>query len=365
MSTKKNYLTISLIITLSLILGACQTNVAPAATEQTASETEGTEKEVVKFADTMFQTMWINNAIGMYITEVGYEYPVEAIEMTTPVMQQSIVDGDVDVMLEIWPGNYAEWWSEVTSDGTLINLGNTYDKSTQGWYVPRYVIEGDAERGIEATAPDLKTVDDLAQYKEVFADPEEPSKGMITQFITGWDSAVINRIKIHAYGLDNDYNLMEPGASAALDAAIAGAYMKGDPILFYYWEPTWLIGLYDVVQIEEPAYSDECWEAINAAHSGDVALEDVAINAGCAYETLGVPKAIHPSLAERAPEIVEFFTKMNVGTDELNKTAAYMETEEVSANEAAVWYLNSFPEKWQAWVTEDAAAKINASLASE
>ena len=381
MLKKNSLILISLIIALSLVLGACQPAAEAPATEEPAAAEEAAaeepaaeeavaeepaaEKEVVKFADTQWQTLWIENALAMYIVEHGYGYPVESVEMTTPIYQQSIVEGDVDVMMENWIGNMVDWWEAETAAGTVLNLGNTFDKSTQGWYVPRYVIEGDAERGIEPMAPDLVSVFDLPQYKDVFADPENPDKGLLVNCITGWDCANVNRVKLYAYGLDETYNMMEPGASAALDAAIAGAYKKGEPVLSYYWEPTWLLGLYDMVQLEEPEYTAECWAANGAAKEGEVELEDVGADAGCAYETVGIPKSATASLADRAPELVEMLTKMNVGTSELNKTAAYMESEETSAEEAAIYYLNEFPEKWQSWVTDDAKANIEAALAAE
>jgi glycine betaine/proline transport system substrate-binding protein len=188
---------------------------------------------------------------------------------------------------------------------------------------------------------------------------------VIVNCIIGWDCAEVNRVKLYAYGLQDDYNFMEPGASAALDAAIAGAVKKGEPVLAYYWEPTWLLGLYDMVQLEEPEYTDECWALNTAAKDGEIELSDVTAEAGCAYETVGIPKSVTASMADRAPELVEFLTKMNVGTDELNKTAAYMESQETSAEEAALYYLNEFPEKWQSWVTDDAKANIEAALAAE
>ena len=319
MLKKNSLILISLIIALSLIMGACQPAAEapatdePAAAEEVAVE-ESAEKEVVKFADTQWQTLWINNAIAMYIVENGYGYPVESVEMTTPIYQQSIVEGDVDIMMENWTGNIQDWWDAETAAGTVLDLGNTFDKSTQGWYVPRYVIEGDAERGIEPMAPDLVSVFDLPQYKEVFADPENPDKGLLVNCITGWDCANVNRVKLYAYGLDETYNMMEPGASAALDAAIAGSVKKGEPVLSYYWEPTWLLGLYDRVQLEEPEYTDECWAAYRAAKEGEVELEDVTADAGCAFETVGIPKSATASLADRAPELITILEKKNIGT---------------------------------------------------
>ena len=58
--------------------------------------------------------------------------------------------------------------------------------AVEGWYVPRYVIEGDAKRKLEAKAPDLKSIADLAKYASVFKDQEEPSKGRFYNCPAGW-----------------------------------------------------------------------------------------------------------------------------------------------------------------------------------
>lgn len=46
----------------------------------------------------------------------------------------------------------------------------------QGSYVPRYLVEGDAERGIEPRlAPDLRSVTDLPRYVEPLACGRQPT----------------------------------------------------------------------------------------------------------------------------------------------------------------------------------------------
>jgi glycine betaine/proline transport system substrate-binding protein len=341
---------------------------APAADTEEASEdmaADEAEKETVKIADVQWQTIWVNNAIAQFIIENGYDYPVETVEVTTPIAQQALVDGELDIHMELWRYNILDWYNEVTESGELIDLGDTFEKSTQGWYVPRYVIEGDAERGIEPMAPDLVSVFDLPEYKELFADPEDPDKGLLLNCITGWQCATSNRAKLHAYGLDDDYNSMEPGATAALDAGIAGAFKKGEPILAYYWEPTWLMGAYDMVQLEEPEWSIECDNELQRAVSGEIEVDEVSEIAGCGFQTYGIHKAVSNEFNERAPELVEFLQAMTVGTDPLNKTSAYMSENETSAEEAALWFFANYQDVWRDWVPDDVEAKVDAALTAE
>jgi glycine betaine/proline transport system permease protein/glycine betaine/proline transport system substrate-binding protein len=117
-------------------------------------------------------------------------------------------------------------------------LSVNFDDDIQGFYVPRYVIEGDEERGIEAVAPDLVTVADLANYSDVFQDPDDPTMGRIYGAISGWAIDDVMRNKWEYYGLDEMYNYIDPGSETALAAAFASAYEKGEPIVGYYWDPT-------------------------------------------------------------------------------------------------------------------------------
>src|SRR5690606_41724970 len=50
----------------------------------------------------------------------------------------------------------------------------------------------------------------------------------------------------------------------SLVASMASAYERGEPWVGYYWEPTWVMGLYDMTLLDEPEYTDECWETTKA-----------------------------------------------------------------------------------------------------
>ncbi|MEX2355597.1 MAG: glycine betaine ABC transporter substrate-binding protein [Thermaerobacterales bacterium] len=319
-------------------------------------------QEPIRFGDTQFQTLWINNAIAGFVIEQGYGFPVETIEMTTPIFQQSLENGQIDIMMELWRTNLMDWYLEVTEAGDVIDLGPTYERSTQGFFVPRYVIEGDPERDIEPTAPDLRTIHDLAEHNDVFPDPDDPQRVRLLNCIIGWQCERINDIKIHAYGLQDAINLEAPGSGAALDAAIAGAYRRGQAIASYYWEPTWLAGTFDLVQLEEPPFTEECNAEIQRALTGEIKIETVSEQAGCAYEQIAIHKGIYRGLQERAPEVVEFLERMNVGTDALNQTAGFMETEDADAERAALWFFENFQDIWRDWVPGDIEERLNRAL---
>lgn len=65
--------------------------------------------------------------------------------------------------------------------GTVEAVGLAYPDAVQGWFVPRYLVEGD-----DAPAAGLTSVSQLGEYAEVFQDPEDPDMGRFYNCIAGW-----------------------------------------------------------------------------------------------------------------------------------------------------------------------------------
>ncbi|MCB2777032.1 ABC transporter substrate-binding protein, partial [Listeria monocytogenes] len=75
--------------------------------------------------------------------------------------------------------------------------------ATEGWWVPEYLVKGDPQRGIEAKAPELRSVADLPRDKALFREPEEPAKGRFYNCPTGWTCESVNSQKLKAYRLQD------------------------------------------------------------------------------------------------------------------------------------------------------------------
>jgi glycine betaine/proline transport system substrate-binding protein len=311
------------------------------------------EKATIKFADSQFESLWINNAIAKFVIEEGYGNPVETIEVTTPGMQVSLANGDLDVMMELWQQNFIENYNEEIAKGSYVNLGMTYEGGPQMFIVP------------QATADEynIKTIDDLKNNWELFKDPEDSSKGEFHNCPIGWQCAEINRAKIEAYGLDEFYNIKSGGAQAALDVALVGAQKKGDPVFGYYWAPTSIMGAYDWAVIEEPTYNDACWAEVSKGQSDATYTPTEA----CAYEVLPVDKGVHSGLQEKAPDIYEMLNKMNVGLQAINVTAAWAVDADIQGvwEKAAIYYLTNYEERWTTWMPADNVKKVKEALAAK
>jgi len=341
---------------LTLMSAACGSEEATAVPEA--------PKEVIKFHDAQWETNWQHFNIAMYVTDHGFGYPVESVQGSTNTMLVTLPSGDIDVVMEIWRNNIKVWYDKNIANGSIVDLagsgdnlvngsqGQILENSVQGFYVPTYVLEAN---------PGLVSVLDLPDYKHLFADPEDPDKGVMVNCILGWACQKIVRAKWYAYGLYDDYNVLEPGAAGAIDANIKGAYLNNEPVLSYYWAPTKLIHDLDMTMLEEPEWTQECQDALDIA----TAAEPYESTIGCAFPAYDVHTGVTGTLVERAPEVTDFLGKMFIGALPLADLAAWKSDNEKTWEEMAVYYLRNNEAEWTAWVPADVATKVKAALALE
>ena len=224
------------------------------------SSEDTTLDRVISFADAGWDSIRFHNAVAGTIIEELYGYSWIEVTGSTPVTHQGLLSGEIDIHMEIWSANIASYEDDKAND-RFKELSTNFDDNYQGIYVPRYVIEGDAEKGIEPMAPDLKYIWDLKDYPDVFPDVENPRMGRIYGGIPGWEVDQILYNKYLHYGLDENFIYFRPGSDSALASAITSAYEKGEPIAAYYWEPTWLLGMYDMILLEDEPFNPDTYLA--------------------------------------------------------------------------------------------------------
>ncbi len=305
-----------------------------------------TGKPTLIFADAGWDSMKFHNSVAQIIVEKGYGYPTDTMIGSTPITFDGLTRGNIHIYMETWTSNIIELYKPAIESGDVIELGVNFDDNVQGLYVPTYLIKGDPERGIEPMAPDLKSIKDLPKYWELFKDPEEPTKGRIYGAIPGWEVDTILRQKIINYGLDEYYNYFSPGSDTALATSMVKAYEKGEPWLGYYWEPTWVMGLLDMTLLEDAPYSDELW---NDGYK-------------CAFPTVPCTVVVNKEVPEMAPDVVEFLKNYKTSSALTNEALAYMQGNEATPMDAALWFIKEYQDLWTKWVPEEIAAKVLESI---
>lgn len=306
-----------------------------------------TERPIV-FAGMDWESNAFHTAVARTILENGYGCKTDVIPGSTIPLLQGAAQGDVDVVMEVWKDNVTEVWNRALRRNQVVELGTNFPDAVQGWYVPRYLVDGEG-----APAPGLKSVSDLPRYKALFTDPEEPDKGRFYNCVAGWNCEVINSAKLRAYGLDADFTNFRPGTGAALAAAIASAVVRERPIVAYYWGPTWVLGKFDLVALNEPAYDPAVFNTLST---------DSDPEAATAYPVVEVVVGANREFAESAPETAAFLGRYRTSGALISEVLAYMEDTGATADEAAAHFLATRPDVWSGWVEPDVAAQVRAAL---
>jgi len=309
------------------------------------SPTEIKEPVTVVATDNGWDSQKLHNAIAKIIVENGYDgYIFETSSASSTMNWQAIISGDVDLDIESWTDNVASYPDDV-ANGDIINVGILVPDSAQGLYVPRYVIEGDPERGIEPMAPDLKTVEDLKKYPEVFPDYEDKTKGRIYGSIPGWMADEVLYKKYEYYGLNEMYNYTRLGSEATLFASLVSAYNLGEPWVGYCYEPTWVSGKLDIVLLEDVPYD-----------------ADTFMEGKCEFPKQELKIVSSNKFAERAPELVGFFEKYKTGSKLISEALAHLDETKATHEETAIWLLKENDNLLDEWLPKENAEKVRAYI---
>jgi len=297
--------------------------------------------------DNGWDSQKIHNAIAKLVVEHAYEgYDFEVSTASSTMNWQAIIAGDVDLDIESWTDNVATYEAD-KANGDIVDVGVLVPDSAQGLYVPRYVIEGDSKRGIEPSAPDLKTVEDLKKYPNVFPDEEEPDKGRIYGSIPGWMADEVLYKKYLYYGLDENFNYVRLGSEATLFASLASAYNLGKPWVGYCYEPTWITGKLDVVRLEDAPYDPELYP-----------------EGKCSFPEQELKIVSSNKFAEKAPDLLEFFQKYRTGSELISKALAYLDDTGATHEEVAIWLLKENDYLLDEWLPKENAEKMRTYLDS-
>ncbi|WP_307794933.1 ABC transporter substrate-binding protein [Alkalihalobacillus sp. BA299] len=302
--------------------------------------------DTIKFADAGWDSIRLHNEIARTIIEEGYGYKTEVMPGSETGSLIGISNGSLDVYMEIWTGNFFDQYNEAVESGDIVELSVNFDDTKEGLYVPTYVIEGDPERGIEPMAPELKSIHDLPEYWEVFKDEEQPNKGRIYGSIPGWAADAVLEAKVENYGLSEKYNYFQPGSDTALNTSLIRAYERGEAWVGYYWEPTWIAGMYDLTLLEDNPYNEEEW------------MDGYRTEFPSQRLTIAVQK----QLPEQAPDVTEFLRNYETSSEIVSHSLAYMQKNEASTEEVALWFLQEYEDLWTQWVPSEIAEKVKAEI---
>ena len=307
---------------------------------QEAAMEEERQKGTITFATLNWGTAEIQSALAQYMVQHGYGYPVDDKAGATIPLFQGLLGGDIDVTLEIWLPNQNDTWLPALDEGAVIPVGNSLNEQWQSAFViPAYTAEA---------YPDLRNVQDLRNYVGQGVFPEEDGKLILWTCPGSWACSRVNAGQVAAYGLDDVITLKPAEGSGPLFASLQGAIDKNEHWLGYLWGPSLPANTLDLARLEEPA----CQAGMDSAD-------------GCAYSAGPVRIAVHPSMVQRAPEVIEMLRLWSFTDPQIGELLQYRSETEATAQETAVWFLTNREAIWSSWVPTDVANRIKAALAAQ
>lgn len=241
---------------------------------------------------------------------------------------------------ELWVSRQAEVWNGAMRAGSARAAAPSFsDGPLEAWFVPRYVLEDN---------PGLVGSADIADHLEALRVPGE-SRGELVSCPAEWACAIINRNMAAGLGLDEHFDVIEPLDRFAMDARIADAVARRDPVLAYYWQPNALIDRLDLVALDMGGFE--------AGSAQCMAIRDCV-----PFETSGfAPDTVVIAVAEwvfsDAPDVADYFARASMPLPEMNRLLAWQAEQEAGPEAAAQHFLVTGRDVWHAWVgrSEDEA----------
>lgn len=332
----------SALVTASLLLGAAFA--LPAQAQESSCGTDRT----IDIAEMTWPSAAALAHIHATILEKGFGCNVEIVTGdTVPTSSSMLSRGTPAVAPELWTSTIEEPWKQGIESGKVVQLGDAItDGTVEGWFIPRYVQDAN---------PELTTVDAVIARPDLFPDPEQADQGRLYSCPPGWACELSTTALFEAYEMEDKWNLFSPGSGGALDASIARAFLRSEPILFYYWGPTAILGKFDAVQLDLGETKPDVY-ACNTDPDCDEPAGKTAYPSSPAV--IGAAKWIETE----APAVAEYFGKVGLTNAQISELLVYGDENKADAAETAENFLKTKEDVWTTWVTPEIADQVRASL---
>jgi len=180
--------------------------------------------------------------VDKIILEEGYGCEVELVPGATMPTFTSMNDkGTPDMNPEQWANAVYTPLKKAVSEKRLIIANQAPITGLgEGWWINPAAIE---------KYPQIKnmTAMEILEHPEWFPSKEDASKGGFMGCPAGWGCQLANANLYRAFDMEKKgWVLLDPGSAAGLDGSIAKAADSNEPWIGYYWNPTSMVGKYNL-----------------------------------------------------------------------------------------------------------------------
>lgn len=290
--------------------------------------------------------------VDEFILKNGYGCQAETVPGDTMPTATSMTEkGRPDIAPEMWMNAVKEPIAKAVKEKRLVIVGDVLEdpakNAGEGWWVPRYMLEKN---------PELTTIAGVKKNAALFKDPEDPSRGRLVGCPAGWACQISTENLFKAFEMkEAGFNLVDPGSGAALSGAINKAYNRKQPILAYYWAPTALLSKLDMQRVDLGPYDQKSFENCTAIKT----CIDPKPNSFAVSE---IQTVVSSNFANSQPEAMAYLKARVWPMKDFGAVLQYMQEQQANGQDAAIYFLKTYPETWKKWVSADAATKIQAAL---
>jgi len=285
------------------------------------------------------------------LTAMGCEVELVA-GSTMPTFTSMNEKGSPDVAPELWANAVTELLDEAVATGRLHNANPAPITGLgEGWWLLPHTLDAH---------PELKTVLDVLERPDLFPDKEDPSKGAFVGCPAGWGCQLVNGALFRAFDMEaKGWKLIDPGSAAGLDGSVAKASEQGNNWFGYYWNPTSLVGKYDLqhVPFGVPFGGSDNWD-------GCIVLgpDQCADPQPSSWTESRVNTVISKKLLKNAgPAVMDYFQARTYPGPVLNAELVWADDNNGTGADAAAHFLSTST-VWEGWVSDDIVAAVKAAL---
>ncbi len=256
---------------------------------------------------------------------------VEYVLMDSQTVYQSMADGDIDIVHEIWETQFGESYNKALSGGGIEEI-LTHDAVTRmGWWYPEYV---------EKECPGLPEWKALNKCSSIFARTDSNGKGVYIGGPVEWSQHDAERIK----ALGMNFVVKSLSSAGSIWKELDQAVKNEKPIVVFNWSPNFIGAKYKGKFVDFPKHDPKCisdasW-GINPKKLYDC---DNPING---YLKL----AVNDDFKKNHPKGYKLIKHMNFSNSDIDKMANYVDTGGLAIPEAAEEWLKDHKDKWFIWI---------------
>jgi glycine betaine/proline transport system substrate-binding protein len=284
---------------------------------------------------------WASNTVvtnvATFIMEQGYGCDVTIVPSdTVPAVTSVAENGEPDIITELWLNSAGEAYLRLEEQGKVERVSKVLDPGgVEGWWIPTYLAE---------EHPELTTIEG------VMANPELVG-GTFNNCPDGWGCRVVSDNLIRALDLEESgIEVFNHGSGETLASSMASAVQNKEPWFGYYWGPTVPLGKYDMTRVELGEYKQDVHQKNQTPDADNPGVSE--------FPAATVLTSITTDFKEREPEVAEMLSKMTFKTATMSSILAWMDENNATGEEAAVYFLSNNSDEWSTWLNDSATKRL-------